>query len=160
VSQVTSAWVSFDLGVAQEMTANISGAFAEVGVRAEVSDQAYSLVVSGGADLGDAFVVIATTTATTFLGAIAAKAGSDAYAGLRGLVTRLRNARQSDQGRIEIIIRGEDRGPDIIIEADTPETALGQILTNELPKTPSGVLVYDVTEGRQVDSSLRADEHS
>ena len=82
MTQVTDAWVTFDLGIAQEQTANISDAFAEVGIRAEVREQPYSLVASGGAELRDAFVVIATTTATAFLSAIATKAGSDVYAGL------------------------------------------------------------------------------
>lgn len=139
------AWVAFDLGATSDEIDGIADALAELGVEAEVSEGPYSLVASADPTVTDHFVVIATAAASGFLGAMVAKAGSDAYQGLARLVGKLRAARRSDNGRITTIIRGEDHGPDIRIDADTPETALRDLLTGALPEAPSGVIAYDPT---------------
>lgn len=148
----TETFVNFDIGASPEEVDDVRLAFADAGVPAEVSDQPYSLVASGGLDVADAFVVVATTATSGFLGAFAAKAGTDAYESFKRLITRLRAARKADGGRLEIIIRGESEGPDIVIGPDTPEGALGRLLTGPLPPTPSGALEYDAKTGQWRDA--------
>jgi len=145
-------FVNFDVGASPEEVEHVQGAFADAGVAAEVSDQPYSLVASGRVEAVDAFVVVATTATSGFLGAFAAKAGSDAYELFKRLIARLRTARSADGGRLEIIIRGESEGPDIFIGPNTPDSALGQLLTSPLPPAPSGMLEYDGASGRWRDA--------
>jgi hypothetical protein len=148
-------FVNFDVGATDQEIERVRAVFADIGIPATVTDQPYSLVASVDVDVADAFVVVATTVSSGFLGAVAAKAGSDAYEKLKRVVTGLRTARNRDRGRIDIIIRSEDGAPDLLISPDTPHEALGMLLTSELPPAPSGTLVYDLKTQRWTDADKR-----
>lgn len=144
-------YVIFDLGATREEAESVQAAFESADVPAQVSDQPYAITASGEIPVVAPFVVLATTAASAFLMAFAGRAGQDGYDALKHLVGRLRAARVKDDGRIELIIRG-DEGPDIIIGPDLPDGALARLLTEPLPPAPSGELVYDVADGRWRDS--------
>jgi hypothetical protein len=141
----SEVFVNFDTGATPDEVRAAKQILDEVGYEAIVSDQPYSLTASGADVVLDPFVVVATWTASGFLTAMAGRAGLDAYDAIKRLVTRLRAVRSNDQGRLEIIIRGEDGGPDIVIAPETPDQALGELLRlKDLPATPSGKLEYDL----------------
>ena len=146
-------FVCFDVGASGDEVDRVRATLADVGVAADVTDQPYTLTAAANIDVVQAFVVVATTAASGFLGAFAAKAGADAYERLRRLIDGLRTARQHDNGCIDIIIRTEVAGsPDIVIGPDTPPEALRTLLISELPPAPSGVIEYDRTKQRWTDS--------
>ena len=140
------------MGATSAQAASVAAEFDAIGLAVDVSDQPYSLVASP-IGVVEAFVIVtSTTTAGAFLSAMAAKVGGDSYDAIKRVIHRLRTARASDRGRIEVILRGENGGPDIVIGPDTPDAALGRLLTGELPDAPSGTLVYDPAAGRWKDS--------
>ncbi|MCP3938378.1 MAG: hypothetical protein GY708_23775 [Actinomycetia bacterium] len=144
-------FVAFNSGATGAEVANVEAAFAEVGLDAAVSTQPYSLVASGG-EIVDGFVIVTTSGVTLFLSAFLKKAGTDAVGALKRWVGSMRSARTSDNQRLEVIIRGENGGPDVVIGPDTPEGALGDLLTSDLPPAPSGAIIYDPDQGRWRDA--------
>ncbi|MDQ6947544.1 MAG: hypothetical protein M3256_15045 [Actinomycetota bacterium] len=144
----STIYVCFDLGATDDEVADVQAAFDAEGLDANVSHGAYAIVASAEVELAEGFVVLAlSTTVLVFLNALGQKAGEDAWPSLKRLVSSLRGARKKDSGRIQVILRNEDHGPDIVIGPDVPDEALGRLLTEELPPAPSGTIVYDLGLG-------------
>ncbi len=148
-----SGYASFDTGASGEEVEHARDALIAAGLSVVLDDQPYALTASGGVleeVLHPAFIVTVASVSAFFAG-FAGKAGSAAFDSLRRLVSRLRTTRAHDEGRTEVVIRGEADGPDIIIRPDTPDSAIGTLLTSPLPRSPSGALVYYLQERRWRD---------
>ena len=127
--------VWFDVGISTEEAASVQAVLEAVRVPARVSEQPYVIVASGDLSYTTPFVVIGTTAASAFIGAVAARARQGAYEAIKRMIGALRAAHASDQGRVDVLIRG-DEGPEIVIPSDLPEGALA--LANRA--TSSGAL--------------------
>lgn len=143
--------VWFDVGISTEEAASVQAVLEAVRVPARVSEQPYVIVASGDLSYTTPFVVIGTTAASAFIAAVAARAGQDAYEAIKRTIGALRAARARDQGRVDVLIRG-DEGPEIVIPSDLAEGALARLLTDPLPLAPSGRIVFDAVAGRWRDA--------
>ena len=143
----SKVFVYFDVGASDTEVAQVQAVFDAAAVDARVSTEPFSIVASADLPDVDAFVIVTAPFVASFLARLGSKAADATWDFLTRLVQSLRRARPRDDGRIRVIIRDEEGGPEIVIGPDVPDEAIGRLLTEPLPQASSGPIVYDPVLG-------------
>ena len=136
--------VVIDAGASEEEVEGISTAFQEVGVDASVLP-GYVRMSEG--DLP--WIIALTLPLNAFLAAFAAEAGKDAWAALKRLVTRIREARKGRHG--EIVVRSRETSTVLNIRDNLPDEAYQALFELSAEQYEGAYLRWDKERGEWRD---------
>ena len=113
-------------------------------------EAAYSRRSAG--DLPWVLMVLVGVAVGSFFKGFFTKAGEDAWVSIRRWVTQMYEARKiSPRQEGGLVVEGEDH-VSIALSSDLPNRAFVLLVSEELPPSPSGLIVYDGKLGRWRDA--------
>jgi hypothetical protein len=144
---MVDADVFVDQPVPAKEADRIAAEFAGIGLVADVR------VAAPRRSLNDALVILAALPFQPFISQLANDFADDAYARLKGFVTKVLHRKHADAGaegqaRQVLVLQDTATGVRVVLEPDLPADSYRQLLSLDLTKITDGPVHYDLARRR------------
>jgi len=142
--------VSIDVEASEEEVEAVAAAFRDAGIDASVSP------TYGRKSLGTElpWIVLIGLPLKGFLTAFGEEAGRDAWAALKSLVTKIRDARNSDNG--SIVVQSRESPTTLVISKELPDAGYVALFNLDSEASEGAYLLWDEERGEWKDGTSGA----